>query len=109
EVLAVHGTAPSGADITIDGVITPPNEEAKVDLRIVADGLPLDEHLYEAMSPRQRMGVERYLDKDAERTLTEAGVIQSAALKAERDAELRRLEGERAPGTGTQPATLDAR
>jgi len=97
----ITGVAPSGARITAEGTIAPPAPGAEVDLRIAADGVPVDDALIGALGEHRRKLIHALFNEERYEELIDEGLVLSparaAALGEERDEAERRAaaaEGE---------------
>ncbi|MEL7472336.1 MAG: hypothetical protein AAGK04_03390, partial [Planctomycetota bacterium] len=88
-ILRIEGEASTGARIGAEGVIAPPKPGAEVDLTVVADGVPVDEALVQALGAHRRKLVKALFNEDEYADLLEAGLVIPPA-------EARALERERA-------------
>ncbi|MEO0483636.1 MAG: hypothetical protein AAF138_08410 [Planctomycetota bacterium] len=83
----ITGTAPSGARVTAEGTIAPPKPGAEVDLRISADGVPVDDTLIGALGEHRRKLVYALFNNERYEELLDAGLVLSptgaAALRAD--------------------------
>jgi len=79
EINQLRGVGPSGATVTVNGTVTPPGDGAEVRLRIVADDMPIDEHLIAAMEPKHRKALAFCADEQAYQKLLDAGLIRADA------------------------------
>jgi len=73
----LRGIGPSGAVVTVNGTVTPPGDGAEVRLRIVADQMPIDEHLIAAMEPKHQKALAFCADTRAYQRLVNAGLIRT--------------------------------
>lgn len=85
QIVSLHGEGLSGAQVVVRGTITPPGDDAAVDLTVDAVNVPLDEFLLQALEPRERVIVRQLLDHDSYAALTDVdhGLIQSRDQQAQ--------------------------
>lgn len=87
-IVKVRGTAPTGAEITTTGRITPLTDEAAVSLDITVTNVPVDEKLAEGLGPRRRGVLDALFNREREAELIRAGLIVTPEESARRAKEL---------------------
>ncbi len=88
----LRAIGPNGARLTLNGTISPPNDDAVVDLTITAEGVHLDDALLAAMEPKHRDIYRRFFDEPAYQRWVERGLIR-ASDEAPGDAPVHALGG----------------
>jgi len=71
------GIGPSGGRAVVSGTIAPPSGDAKVDITIRGEQMPVDHHLTDAMKPKHRKMIDMFFDHQGYEDLVEKGVIRS--------------------------------
>ena len=71
----LEGEAPSGGWIAAEGRIAPPIADAEVVVKVKAQGIPMDQTLYDALGPQRSRLVERIFHKESYERLIERGDI----------------------------------
>ncbi|MCA9294565.1 MAG: hypothetical protein KDA20_12200 [Phycisphaerales bacterium] len=91
-VIDFRGVAPTGAKLSLSGLVAPPEDEAAVDIRVQVQGMPVDEVLRDSL-PAHRKGIIDFLvDTDALAAMYEQGVIVTSADAARDRTALREVE-----------------
>lgn len=108
EVVSLHGKGPTGASVTVRGIITPPGDGAGVNLTITAVDTPVDAPLREALNPKQREVLDAFLDAEQYQRLIDMGLIQSSRRAAAITAELEAATHDRRQIETTPPVDRDA-
>ncbi len=105
--LDIDAKGPTGAVITVKGVIEPPMADRPAfDFAIHAADVPMDEHAWGALNEKQTKVVKGILDAEAHATLVEAGLIHTPASKAAADAALAKAEADAQVGAGVDEKEL---
>ncbi len=93
--MKIDARGPTGAVITVDGLIAPPMEDRPAfDFHIRATDVPMDEHAWGTLSEKQTRVVEGIFDKEKYAALVEAGLIHTVKTKAAAVAALAQAKGE---------------
>ncbi|MBY0112703.1 MAG: hypothetical protein K2Y21_07770 [Phycisphaerales bacterium] len=71
----LEGESPSGGWIAAEGRIAPPIADAEVIVKVKAQGIPMDQTLYDALGPQRSRLVERIFHKDSYDRLVARGDI----------------------------------
>lgn len=71
----LEGEAPSGGWIVAEGRIAPPIADAEVVVKVKAEGIPMDQTLFEALGPQRSRLVERIFHKESYQRLIDRGDI----------------------------------
>ncbi|HEX8876495.1 MAG TPA: hypothetical protein VF777_07085 [Phycisphaerales bacterium] len=71
----LEGEAPSGGWIVAEGRIAPPIADAEVMVKVKAEGIPMDQALYDALGPQRSRLVERIFHKESYERLLARGDI----------------------------------
>jgi len=79
----VTGVGVHGGRVRVDGELTALGPDPGADLDLVAEGLPLDEHLLAAMQPGPAERVQSLLHRPAHDRLVERGLIAADATSAD--------------------------
>ncbi len=93
ELVRIEGEAPGGVRIHADGLITPPTDDAFVDVNVRVSNLPVDHRLTEALGKRQRV-MREVFNEERYRALIEEGVIATREQHEAAIAELARIQGD---------------
>lgn len=110
EIVSMKGKGPTGANITVSGIVAPPREGASLDVRVTGSDVPVDEYLRAAISPEQASIIDVLQDRPTYEALLAKGLVQSTVQKKQRAAQLvdarERLEKlqTEAKAQATQPA-----
>ena len=78
-VVRLTGRGPTGATLSIEGRMWPPEPGAAEDVTVTATDLPLDASLYEALKPHQRAAFDAFLNAEAHERLVAAGLLLGAS------------------------------
>jgi len=76
----LRAVGPSGAQVRIDGTITPPADGAAVEVRVTARGVPLDGDLYAAMKPKHQAILDRFLCRTEYARLRSLGLVTDSEV-----------------------------
>ncbi len=71
----LEGESPSGGWIVAEGRIAPPIADAEVVVKVKAEGIPMDQTLFEALGPQRSRLVERIFHKESYQRLIDRGDI----------------------------------
>lgn len=75
EIVRVDGVAETGARLHAEGTIAPPLPGAGVDLRIVVEGVPIDDALLDALGEQRRGIVEALCSREQDQRLRQRGLV----------------------------------
>ncbi len=82
ELVSLSGRGPTGAKVLLSGRIWPPQPHAALDLTITATGVPIDHHLYQAMSRQKHRDIlDLFFNTPAHRQLIADGIIHASGKK----------------------------
>jgi SAM-dependent methyltransferase len=95
EVVRIDGVGPTGAKVTMTGTIAPPGPTAEVQMRVLAQDVPLDESLFEALPTNSRKALALFFDQNAHARLCREGVIQSAEQQQRRRTQVLHLQNQK--------------
>jgi len=73
--IRIRGAGPTGAKLSASGLITPLTDDAKVDLTIGVQGVPVDDHMLDAMRPGYRSLLDALFCREHYQTLVAKGLI----------------------------------
>lgn len=73
EVKQFTGDAADGGTVTVSGVISPPSEDAAVDVVVTAVNMPLDQTLYDAFPERHQPALDLFFHRPTEQRLLQQG------------------------------------
>jgi len=79
ELRDLQGVGPTGADVHVNGVISPLGRWAGVDVLVTADNTPIDDALVSALHPKMRRAVRGLLDEASYRDLERDHVFPPGA------------------------------
>lgn len=88
----ISGTGPSGATMTATARFSPLGEDSQADINVVADGVPIDFHLLDALSQGRRGMVRHIFSEDRYLELLDRSLVllpEERASLAERSRDLR--------------------
>lgn len=74
----ITAKAVNGATLEMQGFAAPASDTAEVDLDVAITNLPIDEAVRNALEPRARKNLGRFMDEDAYAELVERGLIASS-------------------------------
>jgi hypothetical protein len=95
EIGNIRGRSDSGALLTASCVMSPPNDDAAMDLEVRAQGVPIDDALQRAMDARGQGEVLGALfNRENYQILLDAGLVISSATEAQAREALARLRGD---------------
>ena len=112
ELNALRGQGPTGANVTINGWIAPPQEGAAVHVVVTAIDAPIDEILYNAMPDKHQPAMDMFFHEPAYQRLIDQGLVQTKAQHDQRVDQANTLRIKRrameaaAPNDGTALAEL---
>ncbi len=66
---------PTGAGVAILGQVTNPGQQAKADVTLVLENIPIDEHLYGALNAKAQRAIQMFLDHASLAAYTQEGLI----------------------------------
>jgi hypothetical protein len=91
----ITGIGPTGASLSADGLFSPLGEQSVVKLNLKVGGVPIDQHLLDAMDDNQRELISALFNREDYENLIGEGLLLSteerSSLEAERDELQRRL------------------
>lgn len=90
-IVSLHGNGLAGGSVTITGVVSPPRDDAKVEIEISATDIPIDEHLFGALEEDEMDVVNEFFDHKSARRLENLGLIQTAEKKSHVDEQISAL------------------
>ncbi len=95
-VEGITGIGPTGATLSAEGLFSPLGEQSVVTLNLEVDGVPIDQHLLDAMDDDQRELISALFNREDYENLLSEGLLLSneerASLIADRDELQRRLD-----------------
>lgn len=71
----ITGRGPTGALMTATAWFSPLGEDSEADISVKADGVPIDQHLLDALSGSRRQMVEQLFNEDQYRELLNEGLV----------------------------------
>jgi len=77
ELVALQGQGPTGANVTINGWIAPPQEGAAVHVVVTAVDAPIDQTLYNAIPEKHRPAMDMFFHEPAYQRLIDDGLVQT--------------------------------
>ncbi|MCX5659323.1 MAG: hypothetical protein NTW19_06315 [Planctomycetota bacterium] len=104
EIASMTCKGPTGGKLSITGVISPPGDGAMVHAVITAIDFPVDEHLRNAMAPKQAAALRLFADPDQHKRLVGLNLIQTTELATQRRLQVEQLEQQRRRLEATRPA-----
>jgi hypothetical protein len=108
EILNIKGRGPTGAIVSAEGLIEPPNEEAAVRIDVLALDVPVDHVLDEALDPDQRQVLAALFNRRQYDRLVERGLVLRPADRPALEAAAAAAIAERnaAAAAGSSPQRL---
>ncbi len=79
---SLRGDTSEGGNLTITGIVEPPNAQAVVDITIRAENIPFNDELYRAMHEKHRQATLMFFHEQGWRRLHEQGHLITAEEKA---------------------------
>jgi len=75
---SLRGTGPTGAQVSLSGVVEPPGDGARIEMQLTALEVPVDEYGYAALSPHEhkRQAVRLFQPTEVHDELLKRGVIR---------------------------------
>ena len=95
ELVNVQGRGPTGANVTVTGIIAPPKDGAAVHVVVTAVNSPVDHVLYDAMPEKRRPILDLFFNKPAHQRLLDMGLIQTHHQQEHWIAQLDQLRSKR--------------
>lgn len=77
ELVALQGRGPTGADVTINGRIAPPQDGAAVHVVVTAVDIPIDQTLYDAIPQQRRPAMDMFFHRPSYQRLIDSGWVQT--------------------------------
>jgi len=82
-IVNLHGTPLGGGRLSISGAITPPRDDAAMDIEISATDIPINEYLFNALDEDELDVVKAFFDEQALKRFTDKGLLQTREAQAE--------------------------
>jgi len=96
ELVNLKGRGPTGANVTITGIIAPPKDGAAVHVVVTAVNSPVDHVLYDAMPEKYQPILNMFFNQKAHQRLLDLGLIQTRDQQSKWLAQLDDLRDQRA-------------